>query len=242
MAKTAMLLLILLLIPCLGAARVPTIAPLPTTEAFALSLDAGTRDPGDLWEVGTEEYYWTVDGWLTGEETYYSYADVVDCPECRGGWRPVSVTFYVFWQSSCDCSLTVSVGVRDAVGDPGGCPSPGEPICESEPTVVGPVSAPGLWAITLPLPLDAPLATGPFFATVAFHDTCDQLPALVTDSGPCCGCRSWNDWGSGPEELCAHGFPGALSVFATLECQGATPVQTRSWTAIKCMYRTQVGQ
>ena len=192
--------------------------------------------------MGTEEYYWVVNSWLAGEETYDVYADPAGCPECQGGWKPVSVTFYLFWESAFAGSLSVSVGIREAASTSRDCQEPGASICMSDPMPVGPVATPGLWAITLPLPDDAPLATEPFFATVLFHETRDQLPALVTDRGPCAGCRSWNDWGEGPQELCSHGFPGTLSIFTTLECQGATPVETRSWTAIKCMYRTQARQ
>ena len=50
-------------------------------------------------------------------------------------------------------------------------------------------------------------------------------------------CVNWNDGASGWEDLCDYGFPGNLSMYTTLECQGPSPVQQATWTHIKSLYR-----
>ncbi len=195
------------------------------------------RDPGDLCDRSHTGYYWTVGGWFTGHETYWIYCDPTACPECSGGWRPVSVTIYLYWEAENTCSLTVSAGIEAVNLSNPDCAVPGSVIVASDPMAVGPFSPAGLWAVTIPLPEDAPIQGEPFFASLTFHDTCDQLPVIVTDEGPCDDCASWNDWGTGPQELCQFGFPGNVSIFATLECQGPSPVEPTTWTTIKSRYR-----
>jgi hypothetical protein len=144
---------------------------------------------------------------------------------------------YLFWEAENECALSVSAEILSAdVSDPG-CPRPLQVLCESEPTTVGPFSPAGLWAVTVPLPDDAPILSGPFFASLQFHSTCDELPSVVASQDACSECVSWNDWGNGWQELCGYGFPGNISLYATLQCQGPSPVEATTWTTIKAMYR-----
>ena len=75
------------------------------------------------------------------------------------------------------------------------------------------------------------------FSAVEFLDDCGNLPRIVTDTGPCQPGQSWNNWGTGWQRLCDFGFPGDLSLYATLQCQGPTAVERSTWTTIKAIYR-----
>jgi len=194
------------------------------------------RAPGDLCEACNNSYHWTVDGWMTGNESYMSYCDPSNCPCCEAGWKPISVTIYLHWAEENDCQLTLSADIMTIDLTIPECPMPGSVIATSDPLVVGPLGA-GLWAVTVPIPIECPVMDEPFFASITFGDDCTALPSLVTDEGPCDPCISWNDWGSGPNDLCDYGFPGNLSMYTTLQCQGPSPVEHRSWGTIKAMYR-----
>ncbi|MBM3307741.1 MAG: hypothetical protein FJY74_05395 [Candidatus Eisenbacteria bacterium] len=199
--------------------------------------EQGTRAPGDLCEACNGGYYWTVDQWFTGNETYAALCEPCRCPSCQGGWKPRAVTMYLFWENENSCALSVSARILAVDQSQPDCPRPSEVLCASMPTTVGPFSPAGLWAVTVPLPGDAPVITGPFFASLQFHSTCDELPAVVATRASCGPCASWNNWGQGWQELCGFGLPGNLTLYATLECQGPSPVTPATWTTIKSMYR-----
>jgi len=224
----------LLLVAPLGAKEVSASA-LPIAQLHTTASEV--RSPGDLCEACNEGYYWTIDQWFTGNEVYAAYCEPCRCPSCQGGWKPRAVTMYLFWEEENECALSVSAEILSAdVSDPA-CPRPSQVLCESEPTTVGPFSPAGLWAVTVPLPEDAPILSAPFFASLQFHSTCDELPSVVASQDDCSACVSWNDWGTGWQDLCDYGFPGNISLYATLQCQGPSPVEATTWTTIKAMYR-----
>ena len=196
------------------------------------------REPGDQCDRGHTGYYWTVDSWFTGAESYAVYCDPAGCSDCAGSWRPLSVTIYLYWENENSCGLSVHAEILDAdLSDPDG-PSPGSSVLATSASMTaGPFSPPGLWAVTVPFPEECDGLAGPFFASVVFEDSCDEPPALVNDPGPCEGRASWNDWGIGWDELCAYTFPGNLSMYVTMECIGSSPVKRASWTTIKDIYR-----
>jgi len=218
-------------------------------EVIATPLKAGARDhaslisreEGDLCHGCSDEYHWTIGGWMTGNEVYRVYCEPSVCSACEGGWKPISVTMYLYWDEANSCALSVSAEIERAGGRGAPCDDPSETLVASQVITVGPFDPPGLWAVTVPLPEDAQTITDPFFATFRFHNTCGQLPDIVTSDGPCESCRSWNDWGSGWNDLCPYGFPGNLALFTTLECQGVTPVLSMTWGAIKAMYIPKEG-
>ncbi len=226
---------VILLLGAPAGARQARAEELPTHDVQ--TPDDGGRGDDVLCMSGNTAYYWTVGEWFSGNESYKVYCEPTDCQECDGGWKPFSVTMYLYWEQENSCALTVSSAIeRIGEGDPE-CPTPGTLICESAPVTLGPFSPAGLWAITIPLPEHCPTLEEPFFATIRFHDTCDDLPILVTDPGPCDDCHSWNDWGAGWRQLCEHGFPGNLTAYATIKCAGPTPVEGASWGSIKAMYK-----
>lgn len=233
-AMTALIILVALATPLAARDQVADVERIDTsTVNVHQTLD---RAPGDLCEACNSSYYWTVDGWLTGNETYKTYCTPLSCPDCAAGWKPISVTIYLYWAEENDCQLSLSADIETAdLTDPE-CPVPGALIASSDPVVVGPLGA-GLWAVSIPIPLDCPIVEEPFFASITFGEACATMPSLVTDEGPCAPCVSWNDWGTGLEDLCDYGFPGNLSMYTTLECQGPSPVEHMTWGSIKSLYR-----
>ncbi len=238
MRATIVIFALLVLASPLAAREATLDADLITTNRLH-TFSLADRTPGDLCEACNNNYYWTVDGWLLGNEAYKTYCDPSECPDCVGGWKPISVTIYLYWAEENTCELTLSVDVEEVDLSVPDCPMPGALIVESDPIVVGPFSPAGLWAITIPLPEDCPVLDEPFFASVSFLDACDAMPALVTDDGPCLPCITWNDWGSGWQDLYDYGFPGNLSIYTTLECQGPSPVERMTWTTIKSRFRSE---
>lgn len=227
--------IVLLALAAPAAARTATFDRLPDAEVNEFSLS--DREPGELCEACNNSYQWTVSEWLIGDETYKIYCDPGDCPYCEGGWKPLSVTIYLYWAEENTCELTMSVDIESVDFTDPLCPAPGETLCSSAPVTVGPFTPAGLWAVTLPLPGECADIDTTFFAGINFHGLCTVLPDLVTDGGPCEPCVSWNDWGSGWVDLCDYDFPGNLSVYTTLECQGPTAVRTETWGTIKGHYR-----
>ncbi len=232
---TVMLVVAILLAACPTQAREVVAQPLATQEVHQYPSD---RDPGDQCDGGYNDYYWTVDGWFTGNESYAVYCDPTGCTDCTGSWKPLSVTIYLYWEDENSCALTVHAEIVEAdMSDPE-CPTPGTTVASiSVPMTAGPFSPAGLWAVTIPMPEDCPAFNQPFFASVVFEDACGEPPQLVNNSGPCTNCMSWNNWGLGWHAMCDYSFPGDLSIYATMECVGSSPVQQTSWTTIKNMYR-----
>ncbi len=219
-----------------AGSRAASVVPVPSAAADADSPRA--HQAGDVCEGCHKGYYWTIDAWFTGNESYRVYCDPASCSTCEGGWKPTSVSTYLYWDKQNHCALTVSATIQEAVSDGSGCPSPGRLVATSEAIVIGPFSPAGLWGVTIPLPPEAPVLSGPFFATLTFHDTCEEPPSLVANAGPCLACASWVDRGSGWEQLCGDRFPGNISVRTSLECQGMAPVAESSWTTVKGKYRS----
>jgi hypothetical protein len=209
--------------------------PIPGASADPESPRA--HQVGDVCEGCHKGYYWTIDGWFSGNESYRVYCDPAACSACAGGWKPTSVSTYLYWDRQNACALTVSATIQEAVADGSGCPRPGRLVATSEPIVVGPFSPAGLWGVTIPLPPETPVLSGSFFATLTFHDTCAEPPSLVANAGPCLACASWVDRGAGWEPLCGDAFPGNLSVRTSLQCQGVSPIAESSWSTVKGKYR-----
>lgn len=209
----------------------------PIPGASADDESPRTHKAGDVCEGCHKGYYWTIENWFTGNESYRVYCDPASCSTCTGGWRPLSVSTYLYWDSQNGCALTVSATIEEAIPNGSGCPRPGRLVATSEAIVVGPFSPAGLWGVTIPMPPETPVLSGPFFATLTFHDTCEEPPSLVANSGPRLACASWVDRGSGWEQLSGDVFPGNISVRTSLQCQGVSPVAPSSWSTVKGKYR-----
>jgi hypothetical protein len=206
-----------------------TAPPSPPATATAV-------EPGDLCERGYTSYYWTLDDEFLGNESYMVYCRPSQCDDCGGGWRPLSVTMYLYWEMRNDCGLTVQAAIREARTEGTGVPVPGQVIAVSELTSVGPFAPAGLWAVTVALPRDCPTVDGPCFATLRFLDTCDDRPAIVATPSTCEAKRTWVSRGEDWIDLVGCDYPGNPSLFATFECQYPDEELPVAWSAIKSQY------
>ncbi len=232
--KTGLVIVTVLLTVGIGVATA-------TTPAIETSPDrTEVSDPGDVCKNGSTGYYWTLEDRFEGDEAYRVLCEPIGCTGCDGGWKPISVTMNLYWENSNTCAMTVQAELREADLSVTGAPVPGRVIATSEPTRVGPFSPAGLWAVTVALPRDSEVVSGPCFASLTFLDKCDDLPALVAAPGACEPLRSWNDRGEGWVDMHALDLPGNLSAYASFECQTSTAreEQTVGWTTIKSMYRS----
>ena len=197
---------------------------------------AALSQPGETCKNGHTNYYWTLEDRFTGNESFRVFCGPAGCAECEGGWKPVSVTMYLYWEEENSCALTIQAEIREA--DPADPTRSGQGrlIAASEKKTVGPFKPAGLWAVTVAMPLDSPVIDGPCFATIRFLDTCDELPAVVAAPGECEAMVSWNDRGEGWMDLRDLDLPGNLSAYATFECQLAGQDESVAWTTIKSMY------
>jgi hypothetical protein len=193
-------------------------------------------EPGDVCERGYTDYYWTLDDEFCGNESYRVFCPPSQCSDCAGGWKPLSVTMYLYWETRNTCSLTVQARLRRAIISDSGAPVPGDVITVSEPTAVGPFEPAGLWAVTVALPRDCPTIDGACFATLSFLDTCDDRPAIVATPTECTATSTWVSRGDGWVDLVSCDYPGNPSLFATFECQYPNEEQPVAWSAIKSRF------
>jgi hypothetical protein len=214
----------------------PSGASASASEIGYNTADAQFVKPGDLCKRGYTDYYWTMDDKFSGNESYMVLCGPSECSDCPGGWKPISVTMYLYWEERNSCQLTVQAEIRRAELGGANEPSPGELITTSAPTVVGPFAPAGLWAVTVALPRDCPTVAGPCFATLRFLDTCDERPAVVAGPAECESTSTWLDSGDGWVDLASCNFPGNPSVYATFECQIQDGNQPAAWSAIKDQY------
>jgi hypothetical protein len=192
--------------------------------------------PGDECRNGNTNYYWTLEDRFTGQESYRVFCGPANCGSCEGGWQPVSVTMYLYWETENNCALTVQAEIHEANPGNPGRNTEGRLLAVSEQETVGPFHPAGLWAVTVAMPMDSPRIEGPCFATIRFLDTCDDLPAMVAAPGACDALTAWNDRGDGWKDMYDLELPGNLSAYATFECQLVPDNETVAWSTIKSMY------
>lgn len=206
---------------CANAAKEGDFTVTPIRDVTPLTASMLDREPGDMCDVGVLEAYYWIDEWLLTPEEYAVFADPAMCDPCAGGWEPVAVNVYLYVEEDeSPCTITLSVGIREADMDSPGCYVPGDVICWSSPYEVV-FSSPGAFLVGLPLDAGCETVDGPFFACFRTEDDpgSQTLPDLVIDDVPL-ECISYNDYGFGWEDLVLdYGFPGNVSVYATLECQ-----------------------
>jgi hypothetical protein len=192
--------------------------------------------PGDVCDNGSPLYYWTLEDRFVGNESFRVFCGPAGCAGCEGGWKPVSVTMYLYWEEKNSCALTVRAELHTVdPSDPTNSHA-GRLIVASETETVGPFKPAGLWAITVAMPLDAPTIEGPCLASIHFLDTCDDLPSIVAAPGACEAAVCWNDRGEGWVDLNDLDLPGNLSAYASFECQFPEREEPVAWSTIKGMY------
>ena len=199
---------------------------------------AALSQPGDVCKNGHANYYWTLEDRFTGNESFRVFCGPAECAGCEGGWKPVSVTMYLYWEEENNCALTIQAEIREADPTDPARSGQGRLLAASEQKTVGPFKPAGLWAVTVAMPLDSPVIDGPCFASIRFLDTCDELPAIVAAPGACEAMVSWNDRGEGWTDMRDLDLPGNLSAYATFECQLPKADEVVGWATIKSMYKT----
>ena len=219
---------VLLLAPAAPASGVSSAGPAGDP------IDAAS-EPGDVCDRGHTLYYWTLEDRFAGNESYRVLCEPAECSECAGGWKPVSVTMYLYWDMKNDCQLTVQAELWSA--EPGADPSsPGHLLVASDVKTVGPFTPAGLWAVTVAMPPDSPIIDGPCYASIRFLDTCGDLPAMVAAPGACEHGESWRRRGGEWVDMADLDMPGNLSAYASFECQSGRATEPVAWGTIKSMY------
>jgi hypothetical protein len=205
-------------------------------EGFPGFVSYDTCNVGNL---GTPVY--AITDWLYGYEGYKIYVDPWTCP-CPAPEHvmPLAVTMYIYaYDTIGTCgSFQMQADVQTAAGTPT-CPVPGDEICWSAVYNVAIPSA-GLWYITLPIE-DCFCQYEPFFISWWFLDDGGCLPGpltVVTDASPM-DCDSYVNYRGFWEDLVAdYGFPGVISMYATVECREDPSADERgTWGRIKSIYR-----
>ena len=191
--------------------------------------------PGDVCKNGNTTYYWTLEGRFAGNESYRVLCEPTSCMQCSGGWKPVSVTMYLYWEEDNTCGLTVQAEIREAPGPDG--QDQGRLLAASDPTVMGPFRPAGLWAVTVAMPRDSAPVSGRCYATLRFLDTCNELPAIVAAPGACEPGKSWVNRDGAWRDLKELDLPGNLCAFATFECQPVSDVESMEWGTIKGKFK-----
>jgi len=221
--------MVLVAIPACASPGGPTATP---------SLATELSRPGDECKNGQTNYYWTLEDRFEGNESYRVFCGPAGCGGCEGGWQPISVTMYLYWEEENSCALTVQAEIHAADPADATRSTEGRLLAISEQKTVGPFRSAGLWAVTVAMPLDAPRIDGPCFATIRFLDTCDELPMVVAAPGACDAMISWRDSGNGWTDMLDLELPGNLSAYATFECQLVEDTEQMTWSTIKGMYET----
>jgi hypothetical protein len=225
-SKAIVIVIALALVAGPAAAKNPAQDPSPVSQPLALSSD---RDVGDYCHVGEVNGVYAYSGWFIGDEEYAMYSDPGDCEDCEGGWKPNSVTLW-FVMPGVD-TLYMQPIIRDIDWSDTSCPVPGATIhVEGTYQVVVPHS--GTFIVNLPLS-DCPTVADPFFACVNFPDWCldpGDTCMYVVVSDTILPCRSYNNWGSGWEDLYDWSFVGNVSISADLECQAPDTIEYCTFT------------
>jgi hypothetical protein len=169
-----------------------------------------------LCSAGNLDWYYAVSGWLAGNEIYSTFVDPSGCG-CAGWVTPHEVGFVIDVREGieiCDHPV-VRVDIRDAEWS-GGCPRPGEILCQSGLFELGFPGA-GIYIVELTLPPCDPVP-GSFFVSLEYVGPVCSHVRVVTDDSPVV-CNSYNDWGTGWVDLVADAdFPGRLTMYANVEC------------------------
>jgi hypothetical protein len=200
------------------------------------ALDPAVQSqPGDICKNGHTNYYWTLENRFVGQESFR----VICTPAgCEGGWKPISVTMYLYWEEENSCALTVQAEIHEVDTTDPSRSTQGRLVAVSEEKTVGPFRPAGLWAVTVAMPIDSPPINGPCFASIRFLDTCDELPYIVAAPGACEAMQSWSDTGEGWTDMLDLDLPGNLTAYASFECQRTSEDETVGWGTIKSMYKT----
>ena len=218
MLKVMVASMIVMMLIVTGAAARDGFTVTPIKGGYPTMVGTDVRVPGDHCKVGITDANWAISGWLAPPEEYAVYGDPADCDDCSGGWKPLVVE--ILLQAGEETTFDISCGIREADFTDPTCAVPGAVMCWSSVyTVTLPDT--GLYVVALPLDAGCSIVDGPFFSAIRFEDdpAPGVLPNLVTDDDEV-ACISYNNWGTGWQDTYVDiGFPGSMTISATLECQ-----------------------
>lgn len=186
---------------------------------------------------------YAITDWLYGYEGYKVYVDPWTCP-CPPPEHvmPLEVTMYVYaYDTIGTCgTFQMQADVEWPVGGTPTCPVPIDSVVCSSSVYNVTIPSAGLWYITLPVDCIHCLYE-PFFISWWFLNDGGCLPGpltVVTDSTPV-NCDSYVNYRGWWEDLVVdYGFPGVISMYATVECrEDPTDAREGTWGMIKAMYR-----
>lgn len=178
-----------------------------------------------------------VDYLLPDGDAYYTAITCTTCPapdsasvqEVR-----IALAFPV------SCAVPVAISIVAAKGDPS-CREPDTlvVISEPEPAVLDPAGTGNReFVVVLSRPMrfsgDAFLCVN-VLSLPAECAASGSRPELLTNAS-CGACRTWNISSAGGQDLCAVQFPGQPVMYA-LAASCVVPVRTRSWGALRTLYR-----
>ena len=186
---------------------------------------------------------WLLGGWFTGGESYAFIFNPSAQVTCTDGFQVTDVHMYMDFEAA-DVPVTFEVyaGLGSAVMDPAaGCYVPGPVECQGLTYSVT-IDVAGSYDIAIPLDCECAYltdATGaPFIYYLSMTFPTAFTCRVVTD-GVQAACTSYNDWGSGWQDLEPYFTTyGNVNIFADAVCC-SDPVATeeKSWGDIKSLFR-----
>jgi hypothetical protein len=213
--------------------------PVPLSDTL-IELPGMATDARQDCVVGEPDYAWIIDDYIWGLESYKAYCHTDNCSSCPPGaedWLVENILqVFSLLEEDVPCTLYAHVDIGEVDWTDPNCPVPGDVIWESATYWII-VSEPGLYV--WPLPTDScPPVSGEFFAGYYWDRLFPEggRPGLVLADAPCAACWSYNDYGSGPIDLCEMEL-GNLSLFVDLSCNVMSPVGESTWTTIKGLYQ-----
>ncbi|MEN8006847.1 MAG: hypothetical protein ABFS42_07500 [Candidatus Krumholzibacteriota bacterium] len=249
MKKLSMLVLSVL---CLALLTGPSFAADRQAVVTPVSGDAVTVNPviqptgaNGVCQMGNlNPLAFAITDWVWGAEKYkyMFYADPGLCTACAEGFTVESVNLVLqFGPEDVPSTFDARVDFEEAIWDETlQCHYPGPEVCVSSTYTVT-IDNPGLYNISLPMDAACACAHFGYWYGISFEFmtafTSGMEPDLVTDEFPV-GCTSWNDYGSGWNDLLDFGFPGEIALSAEIICCN-NPVATdeSTWGSIKAMFR-----
>ncbi len=187
----------------------------PTNIQAGVSRTAATFCDGE-WQTGSAYF---IGGWFLGDEFYAVYQDPEELGSCAG-----LSDLYTFDVTAINWALLVQVAgvyniqplVYENAGD-FACPVPGNILCAGPLYALDfTVGGPGFYILNLPIAAEC-CVFDPYFAGAYFADFlgADVVDIIVDDgSNGITSCYTYNDFGSGFQDLESFGFVWNLELWS----------------------------
>jgi len=214
---------------------------LSDVEATLQANGGPTRQDCQVGNLNVPTY--AITDWAFGAEGYkYLFRAPATC-SCPVGFRLDSIHLLMqFGPEDVPVGFDAFVDLEEAVWDDlSGCYLPGAELCTSLVYTVQ-IDAEGLFDISLPILEQCQCAAIGFWYFLSFHFVSEfgasGRPDLVADGMPL-GCRSWNDYGFGWQDLVSDfDWPGEILMYADAACcEIPVSAEPGTWGSVKSLYR-----